>query len=281
MNVTAHCTDATTLSQFAISLTNDFLQTFIPKESSEASALLDAMADHSPDPTDFQNTRKNATWDSALSSFLVDGHSPRLLLQTWAHEGQQELQQGLAFTAQLSTNQQPVPQSVLTNISIAASVPGAKGLPGDAAASLYVDPGDIVHLGSAFYFLPSRLVASAIGKTALSAEGYLIDPSEALRAQLSCKAVTEVFSQLGPLPTTCDDVCIETACARALEQFWQRACDSSAVAGTIASMSFSVSAHGTLNDKAKLVSLTGPWVGSVTLGDVELALSGALVLQEN
>jgi hypothetical protein len=240
-----------------------------PEAGVPASILLDAMTGRLDDgPAAALATAREAGLDEALAADLATrGAAPREALlallepATTAPVG--------ATSARLVSASAGAANALFSVETVFGVSAARAGAPIDHLVSFGATAGDVVLVGGVVFFFPSRLVG-ARAEHAIAARAPGATAAGELAAAIDCAAVATV---VGPLDA-CDAACVEAACAGALDALWSSGLDASAAASDLGALSFAVSGTGEVADDAELVGFDGTWVGAVSAGVDQVALSG-------
>lgn len=149
-------------------------------------------------------------------------------------------------------------------------VPAADaGVPSLHLVTVSADPEDVLHLGGAFPWLPSRWA----GALAAGAAGGPVELHAQLVAALGCASLAASVGSAG----ACDEACLALACEAAVDALWAEALDASASSEAAGSLSFTLTGAVTVSDLATPSDFQGTWVGSIGAAGVSLDAQGEAV----
>jgi hypothetical protein len=245
------------------------LDAFVPETTSEAAALLDAMAAQVPlnQAAAFGWSRSSAGWDAVASSWLsAPDRGMRAHASAWLTAGK------TVTTQKLLTHIAASPTAGKANVDIETWGPlGASdsGLTVDGPFEWTADPDDTVHLSGKLVLLPTELLAHAADLAAAQAVPGASGVSAALASTIACMNLARALVGAGVSYPTCDAACTGALCSAALATMWQRAANASATQNERVAVGMSTSGRAQVGDAADPAGFNGTWVGSVTpsLGD--------------
>lgn len=240
-----------------------------PEDASPASVLLDALADQlDDDAAAALHTAREEGLDDAVAADLTSRSvEPRSALLAIVGEG--AARPLGATTARLLSASAGAAHALFAVDQVLGVAAARAGAPVDHLVSFGATAGDVVLIGGAVFFFPTRLLGALADDARRAAEPGTT-AADTLRAEIDCAAVSAAIGAVD----ACDVACVEVACGDAVAALWSRGIDASAAASDLGTLSFAVSGTGEVDDQAALVGFAGTWVGAASAGVEEIALSG-------
>lgn len=272
--------DGSAALPLAQSLSTRFLDNLFPLDETEAKRVLDAMTESVVDPDAFTEARLAGGWDALLEAHLDDGGELlRERVQRWLEAGLSPLRDGETVEGRLVATAPDAGHGVLELHSFHGLDAQAAGIPQHHVVSLIVEPGDQMIVGGTIPWLPSRLMAAA-AEAGMSVEaGEAVVASEALAKEVGCYQLPSLLEAAAPLPASCGETCLESACTAGLGALWDEAKLHSTILDT-ARMTYTVSGTATVNSDAVPTALEASWVGAHEHDGEESALKGVATAGE-
>jgi len=243
-----------------------------PDGSTEATVLLDAMANLVGDPADaaaLADARANMGLDGNADTYLLGLGTPvREVVSTWASDGLAA--EPALITARLTSAGQGEGSGILSLEKLGNVDANAAGVPADHLVSWTAQPGDVVLLGGMLFWLPTRYAAAtAFGPASTDFPGSA-SVSEALATLVDCSGFATAVGAFG----TCDVTCVASLCEAGLDARWAVGVAQSAELGLIGTLDMAASGDAKVSDDATPVSFLGSWVGEVRVGGQSASVSG-------
>ncbi|HVZ37114.1 MAG TPA: hypothetical protein VG963_32045, partial [Polyangiaceae bacterium] len=238
--------------------------------SDDLAALLDAMSGLATDSAAFEQARTSRNWRTVLVNGLdpsLPGSGLRTLLHGWMHTGLSDLSQSNAIQATLGA---PDAQgnANLTFKSVLGLSPAAAGFPASDSASLSAETDDLLRVGATFSWLPSPFLAAEASAVAMAEDpDNRSSASDGMAAVFGCPHVADLLVGAGASPDEaypgCDQTCILDLCRGAMGVLWSRVEGSNLPA---VPWQVSAGAHAVVDANAQPNTVSGNWVGSLTIG---------------
>jgi hypothetical protein len=156
---------------------------------------------------------------------------------------------------------------------LGSATPELLGVPAEYVTTITIDPDDTARVGGTLFWLPSRYVANAASREALSQMPGGSTMGEALAAEVQCDQL--VLTGL----SGCDQTCITQLCTDALEAMWQTGADASASNATYGEIPFQASGASSYDESANLTGFQGMWLGNVIADDLSAKVTGAVLAE--
>lgn len=244
---------------------------FLP-EGGEAAALLDAMALAAPsDQAElFAEQRALGDWDGLAAAHLAgNGSALREVCGGWATAGLAALPAEITGQVEGIAD---VPGKAWLEVETLGGVAAEDaGVPPTAhQMSWTADPGDVLRLTGAVYWMPSRYVGAAAWAGAQEAQPGVASVAEALAQAAGC---ADLGAELQGY-AECDPACLAALCEAGLAARWQLALDASAMAGLTGTVSIAASGPGTVDQDAVPVAWSAQWLGKISDGETEATVEG-------
>jgi hypothetical protein len=249
------------------------LDAFLP-EGGEAAALLDAMQLAAPveQAGTFADHRLMMSWDGLAAAHLAGLPVPlRTVCQGWAAAalpaGPFEITARLAGIAD-------VPGKAWTEVvSIGPVLAENAGVPSTAhQMSWTADPGDILRLTGAVYWVPSRFLGAAAWLGAQAELPGAASMGDALAGAALCG---DLAATLVGYPE-CDAGCLAGLCAAGLAARWEAALDAVPMPGLAGTVAISASGPGTVDQDAAPMGWSAEWLGKISDGENEATVQGTV-----
>lgn len=244
--------------------------------ATDVDTLLDQMAAHSQEPEQFLAWRHGYGWDRRLESALTTqgaevGLSSRV--RRWLEGGAALLTSERAFVGRVYSGTTPK-KAWFELEQVQGMDPQAAYMPSLHQASLLTS-GDEVTFAFTLWFKPSSLLA-ALAQVPVRSAGF-DDVVEALDMSVACPSdagmmrcsLCERVGQVLAVPllaetpdASCDETCLSRLCLEALEQRWASV---ESAHTELASMAVAAASRAELDSEARVVGLSGTWVGETDL----------------
>ncbi|HVU05371.1 MAG TPA: hypothetical protein VHE30_26670 [Polyangiaceae bacterium] len=249
---------------------------FSPSVAGDATSLLDAMHDATPDTAQatFTVERTLHAWDEKLVRSLggdLGGRGLRTTVGRWLDAVLPTL------TDRAIVGHLDVASSGVASFSVGSTgglAPADVGFPAaltDVSFSASSDD-QLVFGGSTGAFPIARLAGALALGPARTDEPGADSVAAALAALVDCKTVgTTLAGSSGAAYGGCTASCVERRCTEALAAMWNRALAVDATASLDVSASGSVAA---VTDDATPSAVDGTWVGTLTLGKTDVKVGG-------
>ena len=242
-----------------------FRGAFLGGRTRTSAAVLDAMSLRVVGSAGiaFQKRRTERGWDAAMEA-LFDGGGPGVLLEAWLPAATSALREApgpIAGTLRAGDGAASAPVFQPTTVLRLRPDDGDKiGL---IDLTWKVDASDVLSMGGALTFAPSRLVSRALGEVILEQQPSATSPAAGLVAVGRCPEVATILSSSGSAVDGCDAACVASLCASALADMWDRSVRTDELSGTSAKLTFGATGLTTSDEKAAVRGFSGAWVGSI------------------
>ena len=262
--------DAAPYADIAHHAAHAILQDIFPAATTEATVLLDAMAQSldGASKADFAARRVALAWDDAVSAYLVTkGVVLRDTSDAFAKDG--FASEPATLTALVKGDADSADPSLFLG-AIGTVSAKAAGVLHEQSINWAVNPGDILGLGAKIQFSPVRWVSALTLKGAQASVPGATSMGDALSTLVGCEAIA---TTLGP-SASCDASCLAAACEQGLAERWSHGVD--VAESALGPGVITVTATGGLevDDDAVPTSLAGSWIGAVSDGLASANASG-------
>jgi hypothetical protein len=253
---------------------------FVAGSSSDATSLLDAMAEVTPAAARelFHAARVLHDWDATLAAPLEAAAGPgglRGRVRQWLRTASSPLvQSGLSGT--LTSGDPSSGKARLTVSDVAGVPPDGAGIASTVDLSWTAGLDDRVLFAGSITFHPALLACTLANGPAMQTVPDADGVPSAL-SRLVCTAVASTLAAGTGSGTSassgCDSACIASRCGEALASMWTRARSSD----TPTTMDLTASGAARIDDTARPVGFDGTWVGTTKVGGAVVTLGGAAV----
>jgi hypothetical protein len=251
---------------------------FVNGATTDAAALLDAMASASPAASraDFAAQRRSHGWDVLLAGSLRDAmglDGMRVLIQQWVDRALTSLATS-AISGTLTSPDTPTGDATLVVKSVGGLAAADAGFDATVPVSWTSASDDRVLFGGAATFRPSELATALALRAARADFPGAKSAAAALSASISCSDVASGLAGKGGglAYVGCDATCAASRCEQALGAMWERARRAFTDAG---SLDIAASGSAVLDDQATPVGFRGTWVGATRSGVLSARLGGS------
>lgn len=246
------------------------VRSMVGSANDDLAALLDAMSVLSSDPLAFEQARTAQSWRTALVSNLdadLPGTGLRTMVQDWMRVGLSRLEEPGAIQGTLTSLDAEGTASLALE-SVIGLTPEATGFERANAASARAETEDFLRIGATLAWRPSPLLSEAASFAALDQNPTQMSAAGAMAAQFGCGDVASVLVAAGATPGEafdgCDEACVLALCEEAMQELWSRVTSSNLPA---VPWQISGAARARIDINARPTSVSGDWVGSLTVSD--------------
>jgi len=246
----------------------------------DVAALLDDMREAAVglDRDAFDLAREDNDWDRALESAFGKTSARRMRdpAQRWLNAGLAALNAPDALSGELAALGAG---ATFTPSSVGGASADEAGFSASYGVKWSADSSDIVLLGMALEWEPSRLVTALALAPARGEFPEASSVADALSLSVDCAQVGQLLLAAGSSPgivafASCDESCTVSACESAVATAWARAQQSSGTETD--TLSVTATAKATVGDDARATTLSGSWVGVLSTQSGDAQVSGGL-----